>query len=93
MLNSNPVVVLSFNYWKTNFASDPGVVNQTLLINTQPFTIVGVAPPAFHSIVAGALEDVFVPLGGERHHHAALAGPGRPPVALDYPGRQGSSPE
>ncbi len=61
-LNANLVVVLGFNYWKTHFASDPAVVNQTLFINTQPFTIVGVAPPGFHSIVAGSLEDVFVPV-------------------------------
>ncbi len=61
-LNANLVTVLSFNYWKTQFASDPAVINQTLFINTQPFTIVGVAPPGFHSIVAGTLEDVFVPV-------------------------------
>jgi putative ABC transport system permease protein len=60
--NANLVAVLSFNYWKTHFASDPGVINQTLFINTQPFTIVGVAPPGFHSIVAGSLEDLFVPV-------------------------------
>ena len=60
--NSAPVVVLSFNYWKRQFGSDPGVINQTLLINATPFTIVGVAPPGFHSIVAGATEEVFVPL-------------------------------
>ncbi|HVP56070.1 MAG TPA: ABC transporter permease [Candidatus Eisenbacteria bacterium] len=61
-LNANLVVVLSFNYWKTHFGSQPSVVNQTLLINTQPFTIIGVAPPGFHSIVAGAVEDLFVPV-------------------------------
>jgi predicted permease len=61
-LNANFVVVLSFNYWKAHFASDPTVVNQTLLINTQPFTIIGVAPPGFHSIVAGSVEDLFVPI-------------------------------
>ena len=61
-LNANLVAVLSFNYWKTHFASDPTVINQTLFINTQPFTIVGVAPPGFHSIVAGSVEDVFVPV-------------------------------
>jgi hypothetical protein len=38
------------------------VINQTLFINAHPFTIVGVAPPGFHSIVAGATEEVFVPL-------------------------------
>ncbi len=62
VLNSNLVVVLSFNYWKTHFGSDPSVINQTLLINTQPFTIVGVAPPGFRSIVVGSVEDLFVPL-------------------------------
>src|SRR5271165_2498761 len=62
MPNSSPVVVLSFNYWKRQFGSDPRVINQTLLINAHPFTIVGVAPPGFHSIVAGATEEVFVPL-------------------------------
>jgi predicted permease len=60
--NANLVVVLSFNYWKTHFGGDPNVINQTLLINTQPFTIVGVAPQRFRSIVAGAIEDVFVPI-------------------------------
>ena len=60
--NSSPVVVLSFNYWKRKFGSDPRVINQTLLINAQPFTIVGVAPPGFHSLIAGATEEVFVPL-------------------------------
>src|SRR5271165_4712089 len=60
--NSNLVVVLSFNYWKTHFGSDPSVINRTVQINSQPFTVIGVAPPNFHSIVAGSLEDVFVPI-------------------------------
>ncbi len=60
--NANLVAVLSFNYWKTHFSSDPSVINQTLFINTQPFTIIGIAPPGFHSIVTGSLEDVFVPV-------------------------------
>ncbi len=60
--NSSPVVVLSFNYWKRQFGSDPRVINQTLLINAHPFTIVGVAPPGFHSIVGGSTPETFVPL-------------------------------
>jgi len=31
--NGNPVVVLSFNYWKSGFGSDPRVINQVLYIN------------------------------------------------------------
>jgi predicted permease len=58
--NSDPAVVLSFNYWKTRMGSDPRVVGQTLLINARPFTIVGVAPPRFHSIAAGETPSIFV---------------------------------
>ncbi len=58
--NSNPVVLLSFNYWKTKLGADPGVIGQSLLINANPFTIIGVAPPQFHSIVAGETPGIFV---------------------------------
>jgi putative ABC transport system permease protein len=58
--NSGPVVVLGFNYWKTNFASDPGAIGKTLLVNAKPFTIVGVAEPGFRSIVAGETPGVFI---------------------------------
>ena len=60
--NSAPVVVLSYNYWKTKFGSDPRVINQTLLINAQPFTIIGVADPEFRSVVAGQRPKIFVPI-------------------------------
>jgi predicted permease len=60
--SATPVVVLSFNYWVREFGADPRVLNQTLHINAHPFTIVGVAPPQFHSIVAGSPQDVFVPV-------------------------------
>ena len=59
-LNSNPVVILSFNYWKDKLGADPRVIGQTLLINANPFTIVGVAPQRFHSIVAGETPGIFV---------------------------------
>jgi putative ABC transport system permease protein len=60
--NANPIVVLSFGYWKRRFGSDPQVVGQTLLVNGQPFSVVGVAPPGFHSVVAGQTPDVFAPM-------------------------------
>ncbi len=59
--NSNPVVVLSFSYWKTKFGSDPNIIGRALLVNAQPFTIVGVAQPGFRSIVAGETPGLFVP--------------------------------
>ncbi len=58
---SNPLAVLSFDYWKTHLAEAP-VVGRTLLVNGTPFTITGVAAPSFHSMVWGHRPDVFVPL-------------------------------
>ena len=60
--NSNPVVVLSFNYWAGHFGSDPRVINQVLYVNGQPFTIVGVAAPNFHSAIGGYTPKVFMPM-------------------------------
>jgi putative ABC transport system permease protein len=59
---ANPVVVLSFNYWKTHFGSDASVVGQTLSINGNPFQVIGVSAPAFQSAVWGEVPDVFVPM-------------------------------
>ena len=58
----NPVVVLSYGYWQRRFGSDPRVVNDTILVNSHPFTVVGVAPPGFKSFVLGAAPDVFAPM-------------------------------
>jgi putative ABC transport system permease protein len=60
--NGSPVAVLSYAYWKTRFAGSPDVLNQTLLVNGQPFTIVGVAAPGFSSAISGFKPKVFVPI-------------------------------
>ncbi len=39
------VVVLSHGAWQRRFGSDPKVVGQTIQLDKQPFTIVGVLPP------------------------------------------------
>ena len=59
--NGNPVVVLSFNYWKMKLGSNPDVIGKALLLNAHPFTIVGVVQPGFHSVVAGETPGLFVP--------------------------------
>ena len=58
----NPVVVLSYGYWQRRFGSDPRIVNDTILVNSHPFTVVGVASPGFRSFVVGAAPDVFAPM-------------------------------
>src|ERR1700693_4903475 len=60
--NSAPYIVLSYAYWHTHFQDDRGAVGRTVRLNKHPFTIVGVAPPAFHGTVLFFHPDIFVPI-------------------------------
>ena len=55
-------VVLGYDYWRRRFAEDPGVLNQTLTVNGQSMTIVGVGPQGFQGTVVGSVPQVFVPI-------------------------------
>src|SRR5438093_5321967 len=55
----NPVVVLSYSFWRTRFRVDAPCVGQTLKLNGAVFTIVGVAPSGFHGAMVGQADDVW----------------------------------
>ncbi len=59
---SHPVVVLSHSLWEKRFAADPSVVNKSITLNGQPFTVVGVAPREFTGTKFGLAMDFWVPL-------------------------------
>ena len=60
--NSNPVVVLSYSYWKSRFAGSRDVVGQALLINGHSFAILGVAPANFETAIGGYRPGLFIPI-------------------------------
>jgi predicted permease len=60
--NANPVVVLSYDYWRTRFGASRDVIGQAVLINGHPFTIVGVAPENFRTAIGGYRPVVFLPV-------------------------------
>jgi predicted permease len=45
--NSAPYIVLSYAWWNSYFHADKGVLGKKVEINQHPFTVIGVAPPAF----------------------------------------------
>ena len=55
-------VVLSHDYWSTRLAADPGVIGQSLTVNGQPMTIIGVTEPGFTGTTLGSRPHVFVPI-------------------------------
>jgi putative ABC transport system permease protein len=61
-LGGNPVAVLSYSYWTSRFGGDPGVLNQSVVVNGVPLTVVGVAQKSFRSVGAGESPEVFVPI-------------------------------
>ncbi|HSE98534.1 MAG TPA: ABC transporter permease, partial [Blastocatellia bacterium] len=42
-----PVVVLSHGLWQRRFAAEAGIIGQKVLLNNQPFTVVGIMPDGF----------------------------------------------
>jgi len=56
------VTVLAYDYWENQLGSDPGILNQSIIINGHPMTIVGVAPRGFEGTTIGSEPDVFVPI-------------------------------
>lgn len=60
--NAHPVVVISHDYWKTHYRSDPSVIGSTLRVNQTALTIIGVAPEGFHGTHAGLDYEFWIPL-------------------------------
>jgi predicted permease len=56
------VTVLSHGYWTTRLGANPNVLNDTIIVNGQAMTIVGVAPRGFSSTTLGSEPKVFVPI-------------------------------
>ena len=90
------VVVLSYGYWRAAFGQNPSVINQTIVINGQTMTIVGVGPAGFTGTTLSIDPKVFVPitmreqrvpsfkgLDNRRSYWAYLFGRLKPGVTID----------
>jgi predicted permease len=63
---AHPVVVLSHNYWTNRFGQDLAMLNQTMVVNGHPMTIVGVTERGFLSERPGSTPDIFLPITMKR---------------------------
>ena len=55
------VAVLPYGVWSRRFGSGPGILGRTLMLNNQPFEVIGVLPRAFEFPFDEI--EVFLPLG------------------------------
>jgi macrolide transport system ATP-binding/permease protein len=58
----HPVVVISDGLWRRDFGADPGIVGQTIEINSYPLEIVGVADAAFHGTTVVYDVELYIPV-------------------------------
>jgi predicted permease len=58
---SAPVVVLSHDFWQTQFAGSHDVIGRKVLINRNPMTIVGVAAAGFRGVDVGEIPTLWIP--------------------------------
>ncbi len=59
--HASPVVVLDYDFWKTQLASDPDVLGRKILVNQHAMTVVGVAAPQFRGIDVGEVPALWIP--------------------------------
>ncbi|MGE0042114.1 MAG: ABC transporter permease [Vicinamibacterales bacterium] len=60
-VGNDRVVVLSHGFWSRQFGADPGIVGRTIQLDSVPFVVVGVMPPAFEFPTSTDVE-VWTPL-------------------------------
>jgi putative ABC transport system permease protein len=84
------VVILSDGYWRTRLGGDAGVLNRTLRVAGEPYTIVGVMPAGFEPPAFGWLgaQSLWMPLVATPQKHAwgrflLVVGRLRPDVTLE----------
>ena len=58
---ASPVVVISYQYWKSKLGEAPDVVGRKLLINRHPMTIIGVAPATFRGVDPAESPVLWIP--------------------------------
>ncbi len=61
-LGSPLALVLAHSYWKRRFSGDPNIIGETVLVNGQPVTVVGVTPPEFYGVKAFLETEAYLPL-------------------------------
>ncbi len=57
-----PVVVISDRFWRNRLSASPNAVGQTLRLNGQLATIVGIAPKNFNGLLPDTPSELFVPV-------------------------------
>ncbi len=59
---AHPVAVLGHAFFLEHLGGDPAAVGREIVLNGQPFTVLGVAPPSFRGLNVGLEPAVYAPM-------------------------------
>ena len=78
----NRVVVLDYGYWQRRFGADPKAIGKTLVLDKEPWVVVGVMPPSFRPIGTTA-PTIYTPyVVADNPHGLLVTGRLKPGVSL-----------
>ena len=59
---TDPVLVVSHAFWQAHLGADDAAIGRPISVNGHPFTLIGVAPPAFRGLFTGMVFDAWAPM-------------------------------
>jgi putative ABC transport system permease protein len=59
------VAVISYEFWQRDFGGDRGALGRQLLLNTEPYTIVGILPRGFSPPPGSNADEIYTTVAGE----------------------------
>ncbi|MGH9631782.1 MAG: ADOP family duplicated permease [Bryobacteraceae bacterium] len=68
-MSSSNTAVIGYRLWKERFRGDPSVVGTAVVLDTKPYTIIGVAPAGFTGVAAGQPIDLWLPITWFDRHY------------------------
>ncbi len=61
----HPVVIVAHAFWTRRLGADSSIIGRPITLNGHPFTIIGVAPPAFRGVFTPLRTDAWVPISAQ----------------------------
>jgi len=57
-----PVALVSESFWRGRFGSDPGIIGKSIVLDNQPYSVIGVMPVGYRLPQVTGTTDVWLPL-------------------------------
>jgi putative ABC transport system permease protein len=70
------VAVLSENFWRSRFGSNPALIGQSITLDMRPFTVVGILPASFSYPDGAARQDVWISVAQDPLFGPLMSRPG-----------------